>query len=189
MRTQLRFACILLLPHRSVKCGTAFKLESGALPKVTSILADMRRQLEDSSVQAKKCSELANLACENDQTSFIISDSGDVILRYRRLISMFAPTPHDVLDAYLDHYGDDALFPVADTPLGKLACVASEEILYPEITRALALQGAELICHSSSEIGGPRATPKNIAKQARAYENMLYVVSANSVMGPSAGDA
>jgi predicted amidohydrolase len=114
------------------------------------------------------------------QTSFIISDSGDVVLRYRRLVSMFAPTPHDVLDAYLDHYGADSLFPVVDTPLGRLACVASEEILYPEITRALALRGAELICHSSSEVGSLRPTPKNIAKQARAYENMLYVVSANS---------
>jgi predicted amidohydrolase len=114
------------------------------------------------------------------QTSFIIDDTGNVILRYRRLISMFAPTPHDVLDAYLDCYGEDALFPVAVTPLGRLACVASEEILYPEISRALALRGAEVICHSSSEMGGAGTTPKNIAKQARAYENMLYVVSANS---------
>lgn len=114
------------------------------------------------------------------QVSFIIDPSGDVVLRYRRLISMFSPTPHDVLDAFLDHYGADALFPVADTPLGRLACVASEEILYPEISRALALRGAEVLCHSSSEVGSPCATPKNIAKQARAWENMAYVVSANS---------
>lgn len=114
------------------------------------------------------------------QTSFIISPAGDVILRYRRLVSMFAPTPHDVLDAYLDTYGADALFPVVDTDIGRLACVASEEILYPEITRAHALRGAEVICHSSSEVGSPRDTPKNIAKRARAYENSVYVVSANS---------
>lgn len=114
------------------------------------------------------------------QTSFILADSGDPVLRYRRLVSMFAPTPHDVLDRYLDRYGPDALFPVADTPLGRLACVASEEILYPEISRALALRGAEVLCHSSSEVGSPLATPKNIAKRARAYENMAYVVSANS---------
>lgn len=114
------------------------------------------------------------------QTSFVVGPNGDVILRYRRLVSMFAPTPHDVLDAYLYHYGTDGLFPVADTEIGRLACVASEEILYPEITRAHALRGAEIICHSSSEVGSPRATPKNIAKQARAYENMVYVVSANS---------
>lgn len=114
------------------------------------------------------------------QTCFIVGPSGDVILRYRRLVSMFAPTPHDVLDAYLDHYGSEGLFPVADTEIGRLACIASEEILYPELTRAHALRGAEVICHSSSEVGSPRTTPKNIAKQARAYENMVYVVSANS---------
>lgn len=114
------------------------------------------------------------------QTSFIIADNGDVVLRYRRLVSMFAPTPHDVLDRYLDIYGAEALFPVVDTPLGRLACVASEEILYPEISRCLALRGAEVLCHSSSEVGSPLSTPKNIAKQARAYENMCYVVSANS---------
>lgn len=114
------------------------------------------------------------------QTSFILNDSGDVILRYRRLVSMYAPTPHDVLDAYLDVYGIDSLFPVVDTELGRLACVASEEILYPEISRAFALNGTELICHSSSEIGSPLLTAKNVAKQARAFENMVYVVSANS---------
>ncbi|GAB5415689.1 MAG: hydrolase [Congregibacter sp.] len=114
------------------------------------------------------------------QVSFLIGPTGEVLLRYRRLISMFAPTPHDVLDAYLDHHGEDALFPVADTEIGRIACVASEEILYPEITRAHVLRGAEVICHSSSEVGSPQDTPKNIAKRARAYENMVYVVSANS---------
>jgi predicted amidohydrolase len=54
------------------------------------------------------------------QTSFIINDAGEVILRYRRLISMFAPTPHDVLSQYIEVYGADALFPVVETPLGRL---------------------------------------------------------------------
>ena len=53
-----------------------------------------------------------------------------------------------------------------------LACIASEEILYPEIARALALRGAEVFCHSSSEIGSPLATHKDVAKQARAFEIM-----------------
>ena len=114
------------------------------------------------------------------QTSFIIDDVGDLVLRYRRLISLFGPTPYDVLDRYLDIYGEDSLFPVADTALGRLAAVASEEILFPEITRALALRGAEVICHSSSEVASPALTPKNAAKRARAYENHVYVVSANS---------
>ena len=114
------------------------------------------------------------------QTSFIISPSGDVVLRYRRLNSMYAPTPHDVWDKYLDIYGIDGVFPVARTDIGNLAAIASEEILYPEIARAHALRGAEVFVHSSSEIGSPIKTPKMIAKQARAFENIAYVVSANT---------
>ncbi len=114
------------------------------------------------------------------QTSFIIDPSGDVVLRYRRLISMFAPTPHDVWDRYLANYTLEQVFPVVETELGKLAAVASEEILYPEITRMFGLRGAEVLCHSTSEIGSPGLTPKDVAKRARAFENMCYVVSANS---------
>ncbi len=114
------------------------------------------------------------------QTSFVIAPNGDVVLRYRRLISMFAPTPHDVWDKYLDIYGLDAVFPVADTEIGRLACCASEEILYPEICRAHALRGAEIILHSTSEVASNELTPKDIAKRARAMENICYVVSANS---------
>ena len=114
------------------------------------------------------------------QASFVVAPSGNVVLRYRRLISMFAPTPHDVWDKYLDVYGLDGVFPVAKTEIGNLAAIASEEILYPEIARALAYRGAEIFVHSSSEIGSPLATPKAIARRARAFENMAYVVSANT---------
>lgn len=114
------------------------------------------------------------------QTSFVVAPSGDVVLRYRRLNSMFAPTPHDVWTKYLDIYGLDGVFPVARTEIGNLAAIASEEILYPEIARAHALRGAEVFVHSSSEIGSPLDTPKDIGKRARAQENMAYVVSANT---------
>jgi predicted amidohydrolase len=131
---------------------------------------------------------LAGNAYENDahfpgfyfQTSFVIDPTGAVVLRYRRLLSMFAPSPHDLWDRYLGHYGLDGVFPVADTEIGRLAAIASEEILYPEIGRALAFRGAELFVHSSSEIGSPLGTAKDVAKRARAWENMAYVVSANT---------
>ncbi len=114
------------------------------------------------------------------QTSFVIDPAGAVVLRYRRLLSMFAPGPHDVWDTYLDKYGLEGVFPVADTVIGRLAAIASEEILYPEVARALAFRGAEVFVHSSSEIGSPLGTAKDVAKRARAWENMAYVVSANT---------
>ncbi|MEY4269690.1 MAG: hypothetical protein RLZZ58_906 [Pseudomonadota bacterium] len=114
------------------------------------------------------------------QACVLLAPDGGVALRYRRLNSMFAPTPHDVWDRYLDIYGQAGVFPVADTEIGRIAAIASEEILYPEIARAHALRGAEIFVHNSSEIGSPLATPKAIAKRARAFENAAYVVSANT---------
>jgi predicted amidohydrolase len=114
------------------------------------------------------------------QASFVLDPAGRTVLRYRRLVSMFAPTPHDVWDRYLELYGLDGVFPVADTEIGRLAAIASEEILYPEIARALALRGAEVFLHSTSEIGSTRLTPKDVAKRARAIENLAWVVSANT---------
>jgi len=114
------------------------------------------------------------------QTCFVIASNGDLVLRYRRLNSMFAPTPHDVWDRYLDIYGLDGVFPVADTELGRLAAIASEEILYPEIARSLAMRGAEVFLHSTGEMGSVSETPKSVARKARALENLAYVVSANA---------
>ncbi|MDJ0675286.1 MAG: nitrilase-related carbon-nitrogen hydrolase [Calothrix sp. MO_167.B42] len=114
------------------------------------------------------------------QTCFIINPSGSIILRYRRLNSMFTPTPHDVWEKYLDCYGLEGVFPVAKTEIGNLAAMASEEILYPEVARCLAMRGAEIFLHSTSEIYNGKLTPKDAAKISRAVENMSYIVSANT---------
>ncbi len=114
------------------------------------------------------------------QTSFIIGPSSKVELRYRRLISMYAPSPYDVWDEYLKHYSEDDLFPVLNTPYGRLAALASEEIRYPEISRILAAKGAEVIFHPTSEAASTLMTYKNVAKLARAQENQCYIISANS---------
>lgn len=114
------------------------------------------------------------------QASLVFDPSGDVVLRYRRLNSLMTVTPHDVWDDYLEAYGLEGVFPVARTGIGNLACIASEEILFPEVARCLAVRGAEVLLHSTSEVGSPLLTPKQIAKRARAFENLCYVVSANS---------
>lgn len=114
------------------------------------------------------------------QANVIYGPAGDTLLRYRRMISLYSPTPYDVWDRYLDIYGAGAVFPVTETEIGALATIASEEILYPEIARMMAFKGAEVLLHPTSEVGAPGLTPKHIAKKARALENIAYVVSANS---------
>ena len=114
------------------------------------------------------------------QTCFIIAPNGNVILRYRRLTSCFEPTPHDVWDKYIDIYGPESIFPVARTEIGNLGTIASEEILYPEITRCVVMRGAEVILHPTSEPGSPEPTIKEICRRARAIENQVYVVASNT---------
>jgi predicted amidohydrolase len=128
------------------------------------------------------------------QACVILDPAGEVVLRYRRLNSMWAVTPHDVLDRYLEVYGEESIFPVADTEIGRLAPIASEEILYPEIARCFAVRGAEVFVHNSSEVASALLSPKNVAKLARAQENSAWVVSANTAglygqgLPPMSGD-
>ncbi len=121
------------------------------------------------------------------QCSFVLSPAGEVVLRYRRLISLYSPSPYDVWDRYLQIYGMEGIYPVADTEIGTIAAVASEEILYPEVARCHVMRGAEILVHSTSEMGSPRSTAKELARQARAAENLAYVVSANTAGVPGTG--
>ncbi len=114
------------------------------------------------------------------QTCFLIEPSGDVVLRYRRLNSTYSPTPHDVWDKYLEVYGLEGVFPVARTPIGNIAAIASEEILYPEVARCLVMRGAEVFFHPTSQANERAKAVKEICTVARAVENVAYVVSANS---------
>ncbi|MEW9550449.1 nitrilase-related carbon-nitrogen hydrolase [Nonomuraea sp. NPDC050783] len=114
------------------------------------------------------------------QASVILSPAGEAVLRYRRLHSLFTPTPYDVWERYLELYGMDAVLPVARTEIGALAVLASEEVQVPELARALALRGAEVFCNPTSEASSPDLTPKAIARRARATENLAYVVAANT---------
>ena len=110
--------------------------------------------------------------------SFLISPDGEVLLKYRRLHSTLTPSPHDFLDDYVDALGWDALFPVADTEIGKIAMFPCREITFPEVARMFALKGAELLIHSTNDSADfPGWTA---CKQARALENNCYLISTNA---------
>ena len=110
--------------------------------------------------------------------SLLISPEGEVILKYRRLHSTLTPSPHDFLDDYVDALGWDALFPVADTEIGKIAMFPCREITFPEVARMFALKGAELLLHPTNDSADfPGWTA---CKQARALENNCYLISTNA---------
>ncbi len=113
-------------------------------------------------------------------TCFLIDPDGTVILRYRRINTAAFPSPHDFMDAYLARYSAPEIFPVVDTPLGRLAMIPCGEINVPEVARVLMMQGAEVILHPTNS---PRRPAQEAAKVVRAAENMVFVISANVAHG------
>jgi predicted amidohydrolase len=112
--------------------------------------------------------------------SFLLDPKGEVILRYRRINTASWTSPHDILDLYRDAYGEDGIFPVVDTELGRLAIFPCGEVNIPELSRVFMLRGAEVILHPHN---GPVTAPSEAAKTCRAAENMCYLISANVAGG------
>lgn len=107
---------------------------------------------------------------------FLLDPKGEIILRYRRVNTATWTSPHDILDEYHKAYGEDGIFPVVDTELGKLAILPCGEISVPELSRVFMMRGAEVLIHPSNE---PISARSEAAKICRAAENMVYVISTN----------
>jgi predicted amidohydrolase len=120
--------------------------------------------------------------------NFIAGPEGDVVYKYRK-VNMHLGTektlsPYDVLDRYMELYGEgktvlETLFPVADTPIGKIGMLIAHDRLYPEAARAMAMNGAEIL------IMGPQPEPSvssgrwESINRVRALENLAYVIAPN----------
>ncbi len=119
-------------------------------------------------------------------TGFIVGPSGKVELRYRKLqehnVEGLIPnaSPADVYSEYLRRYGEDSIFPVLDTPYGRLAIIVENDVNYFELTRIFTFHGAEIFLHPTSEENGPQFPSWDQARRSRCYENICYVASANS---------
>jgi 5-aminopentanamidase len=74
--------------------------------------------------------------------------------------------------------GDE--LPVYDTPLGRIGVEICYDLRFPEATRALALQGADLVAHPTNFPVAARIQTELITV-ARAAENRVYLLTANRV--------
>ncbi|MFO1457087.1 MAG: nitrilase-related carbon-nitrogen hydrolase [Steroidobacteraceae bacterium] len=118
-------------------------------------------------------------------TGFVIAPSGELVLRYRKLYAFSAKTrPGDVYERWIGLFGRESLFPVVDTPLGRLGMMIAWDAQFPEVARALALRGADVILHplGSGRVAADHGAGFTHLREVRAHENVCYLVSAN--MGP-----
>ncbi|MCZ6613486.1 MAG: hypothetical protein O6762_02260 [Thaumarchaeota archaeon] len=119
-------------------------------------------------------------------TAFIIDPQGKIILKYRKVQPAFniegTTSPHDVMDEYVKRYGEKSLFPVVDTPMGHLGCFICYDGMFPEVTRCLAMNGAEVLIRPTSWFDPTASEPYNwweMQNRMRASENTCYVVAPN----------
>ncbi|NHM26565.1 hypothetical protein G7K71_06085 [Desulfofundulus sp. TPOSR] len=118
---------------------------------------------------------------------FIIDPKGEIIHKYRKLTVAthyeLSVSPHDVYDRYVAEFGDSlsSFFPVTETDIGKIGTITCMDGHFPENSRALGIQGAEIILHPV--LVEPLLSPPyeiwQMMNRMRGYENVAYVVSAS----------
>lgn len=113
-------------------------------------------------------------------TTCLIGAEG-ILYKYRK-VNPWIPfevhaSPHDI-EGY-----DEPLFPVADTPIGRIGCAICYDWIFPEAIRQLAANGAEVLVRVSAYMDPWGATEPmdwwTIVNRCRALENIAYVVAAN----------
>jgi predicted amidohydrolase len=128
-------------------------------------------------------------------TALIFAPSGERILRYRKIQCadvnglLSVCTPGNVYSEYVRRYGQDGLVPTVETEIGTLGTAICYDNNWPELYRAMALKGVEVVAYPTSEIQSDRMPGWQMAKRAHAAENMLYIASANAGSEQFAADA
>lgn len=113
-------------------------------------------------------------------TMVVLGPSGDVVAakwKLRNYKSLggggwLATTVYDVLDEYVERYGWDAVWPIARLDIGNLAMTPMGG--EPEIARALAMNGAEIIGLDSAVTG--EGCDRRVTLQAHCINNQIYGV-------------
>lgn len=100
-----------------------------------------------------------------------VIDQGNVAAIYRKL-HLFSLLGEDK-----SFKGGDSLC-LAETSLGKIGVIVCYDLRFPELTRGLAIKGAELVC-VPAQWPKPRQEHWRTLLRARAIENQLPVVAAN----------
>jgi predicted amidohydrolase len=114
----------------------------------------------------------------------LIDDTGAVASTYRRT-SPVGPYVYKDLDVWQVDYVEGPEPPqVVNTRLGRIGMLVCSEVYVPELTRLLALQGADLIVYpAGGAINELLATWRTLL-WARAIENLVFTVASQNLYAP-----
>ncbi len=115
----------------------------------------------------------------------IVDPSGNIIYQRWKLRNIpgmgFSTTVYDVVDEFVERYGWEAVFPVARTDIGNLAVIP--ETFDPELSRAFALYGTEIMIRYMTGAGGGAARLDLQAACLAGKYYGLYVNNAQHYVG------
>lgn len=112
-------------------------------------------------------------------SSVLIDEAGEVKGVYRK-VHLFASEK--------EFFRAGCYYPVFDTAIGKLGLMICWDTAFPEVARSLALKGAELLIVSTNwekpyltSIVTKNQQDWDLVTRARAFDNCIYLVSANRI--------
>ncbi|ABR46916.1 Nitrilase/cyanide hydratase and apolipoprotein N-acyltransferase [Alkaliphilus metalliredigens QYMF] len=113
-------------------------------------------------------------------SSLMIDDRGEIIGKYRKTHPF--PTERKEGGGWTTP-GNETV--VVDTKLGKIGMIICYDGDFPELSRVLALKGAEIITRPSALLRSFEIW--EMTNKARAYDNHVYVLGVNAI-GPDAAE-
>jgi predicted amidohydrolase len=155
--------------------GYAFKSKEECLALSESLEdgPSVERLLEFS--EKKKCALVAGLAERSENRTYnssVAIERGKVLGTYRKMHLFYREK------LWFSPSQDGFKVFHADSLRCKLGVMICFDWIFPEATRELALKGSDVICHPSNLVLPGKA---QVGALARAYENRVFVITANRV--------
>jgi predicted amidohydrolase len=166
-------ARLLVLPECAIP-GYMFDSAAEALPFAEEIPGPATGALEDACLRLDLyvvCGLLERDADALRNSAVLIGPDG-LIGTYRKTHLPFLGVDRFTLP------GDE--FPVYETPLGRIGLEICYDLRFPEVTRTLALKGADLVAHPTNFPMAAKVQT-DVITLARAAENRIYLLTANRV--------
>ncbi len=167
-------AQLLVLPECAIP-GYIFESADEALPFAEEIPGPSTELLER---EARRlglyvvCGLLERDADMLRNAAVLVSPDDGLLGTYRKTHLPFLGVDRFVVP------GDE--LPVWDTPLGRIGIEICYDLRFPEVTRTLALRGADIVAHPTNFPVAARIQTELITV-ARAAENRIYLLTANRV--------
>ena len=130
------------------------------------------------------CAGAVPLTCEDERRvrpAYLLYDSkGSLAARYDRIhlfdVTVQGSTTERYHESRVMQPGHDVV--VSDTPFGRVGIAASYDLRFPELFRAMVIQGAEIILLPASFTAVTGKAHWDPLVRARAVENLCYVIAA-----------